>query len=651
MALSIIAVLSVLAFMVLRTALQTSQSTAYIVNISGKQRMLSQHLALDMSRAHNYSMQNTQMPVYTKILIQEAIKSHATQMLQNSHILTTGHLPDGTIISLSKEISDMYFGKTNLAARVEQYATIALQTLDNFNYKDIDKVKQTIDSYSEPLLVDLNQVVQQYQLEGEDNLHDIEDLEQLVLLFTIITLLLEVIFIFQPMVRQVVSLSQTNNTILQNLENTIELRTIHLEKANDKLKHLASHDPLTGLRNRFELEMHIEKAIHDFKKHSAPYAVLMFDIDWFKSVNDLYGHDTGDLVLIEFSTILSNLVREGDKVYRSGGEEFVILLNRINYDDSLKLAQKIRTSVERYIFKVNNKAFSKTVSCGLFHASLVVTSNVKEVLKLIDTALYASKTNGRNRVTIADKDMNTKVIQKIAPKIQIIFENSTFNKILKIDMKEDTLKCFANFKKENHREEFLDYVHPQDIELLKNIPTNTTKESPFTTTLRIQNIEGKIIILRADIFEDTKQHIIMTLQNSTDIAEQVSDALLIKNLHAMLDNTNDYIYFKDKNHVLSAASNTLVSVTSVQNRSEFVGKTDYDIFDKELADEYFKLERQILNHEVSVAQQIQLTIDNNGKRAWVDNRKYPIYDESGTIIGLFGIAREISELDYQKLNI
>ena len=143
----------------------------------------------------------------------------------------------------------------------------------------------------------------------------------------------------------------------------------------------------------------------------------------------------------------------------------------------------------------------------------------------------------------------------------------------------------------------------------------------------------------------------MTLQNSTDIAEQVSDALLIKNLHAMLDNTNDYIYFKDKNHVLSAASNTLVSVTSVQNRSEFVGKTDYDIFDKELADEYFKLERQILNHEVSVAQQIQLTIDNNGKRAWVDNRKYPIYDESGTIIGLFGIAREISELDYQKLNI
>ena len=116
----------------------------------------------------------------------------------------------------------------------------------------------------------------------------------------------------------------------------------------------------------------------------------------------------------------------------------------------------------------------------------------------------------------------------------------------------------------------------------------------------------------------------------------------------MLENTNDYIYFKDRNHVFTAASKTLASVTSVQSRAELVGKVDYDVFEKELADKYFKLERQIFDEEIAVAQDIQPTVDNDGNKAWVDNRKYPIYDEHGEIIGLFGIARIISDYEYER---
>jgi PAS domain-containing protein len=117
----------------------------------------------------------------------------------------------------------------------------------------------------------------------------------------------------------------------------------------------------------------------------------------------------------------------------------------------------------------------------------------------------------------------------------------------------------------------------------------------------------------------------------------------------MMDNSDDFIYFKDANHVFTAGSKTLVDVTSVEDRSEFYGKIDYEVFDKEYADEYFKLEKAIFNEDIDVAREYQPTLNIEGEKGWVDNRKYPIKDESGNIIGLFGIARVISEEEYRLL--
>ncbi len=408
-----------------------------------------------------------------------------------------------------------------------------------------------------------------------------------------------------------------------------------LANSNVKLKDLALYDPLTGLRNRLYLESDIEKVIGNHKERHSPYAVLMFDIDWFKEVNDTYGHDVGDLVLKEFADILMSSVREEDRVYRAGGEEFVILLNRISYEDAYGVASKIQAQIQNHIFNVNREEFSKTTSCGLYHSLLLRVRDAKKVLKLVDNALYESKTNGRNRITSASSKVEVQSENSTASTIRVIFSDRTLSKV--ISVKEDG----------EPSAEFHFNLHPDDTYLLSKVSKESTYDNPYSSTLRIINANASVSIYRVNIYYENANFVI-DLQESGNIAKSVSDATLVQNLQSMLENTNDYIYFKDRNHVFTAASKTLASITSVETRDELVGKTDYDVFDKELADKYFKLERQVFDEELEVAQELQPTIDNEGNKAWVDNRKYPIRNELGKVIGLFGVARIISDYEYKR---
>lgn len=609
--------------------------------------MLSQHIALDVYRVHASLIADESMSSYGVDLTRKVLSQHVKEMLRVNNILSTGNLPNQQTAHLSPTIQDIYFGEMQLASRVQEYANTALSLLSQDNPTGIDELKQQIDQQAEPLLEDLNKAVNQYQLEGEEKLQYIKRLETIVWILTIFTLLLEVIFIFQPMVRYITSLNVSNDQALENLETTVELRTLHLENANNKLKHLASHDPLTGLRNRLELEKYIEKAIEHYTQNGAPYAIMMFDIDWFKSVNDTYGHEVGDQVLVEFSSIIESSIREEDKAFRAGGEEFVVLLNRITFDDSVQLTQKIRKLIEESVFKVQNKEFSKTISCGLYHSSIFDVNSVKDVLQLIDKALYESKNNGRNRLTIVNARMNNQVLDTLAPKVIINFSDRTLKNIIEV-RNEGVCISMDIEQLPSSGKIFSSLVHRDDIHLLDNLPLQMSDENPFSTTLRVIDVDAKIHICRVTVYEKENKNIVMELENAKQLAQNISDATLIRALQAMLENTNDYIYFKDANHVFVTASKTLVSVTSVEKREDFVGKIDYDVFPHELADEYFKLEREVFDHGAHVAQELQPTLDKDGNKAWVDNRKYPIYNESGSIIGLFGIARVISNYEYEN---
>ena len=435
------------------------------------------------------------------------------------------------------------------------------------------------------------------------------------------------------------------------LEDMVEKRTRELKKEKNRLRYQANHDPLTDLKNRLSMNADIQSVIQNYSVHKAPYAILMFDIDWFKSVNDLYGHEVGDKVLVELSKLFKKSVREEDRIYRAGGEEFVIILKRITYKDSVKLAQKIRLLVQEHIFRVDNEEFSKTISGGLYHSSLGDIQNVKSVLKLVDHALYESKTNGRNRVTVATSDAEFENEELITPTIKIIFSDATLSRVLAIDTQNIIVDDFDRVKLLTNDKEFKESVYKEDQLLLDSIEEKLKNNQLYTTTLRVINKDTQQVVLYKIEISKEGENIVAVLQKSVDIAKGVSDSTLIQNLQSMLENTNDYIYFKDRNHVFTAASKTLASITSVDTRAELVGKVDYDVFEKDLADEYFILERKVFDSELEVAQEFQPTLDNDGNKAWVDNRKYPIHNELGEIIGLFGIARVISDDEYEKQNL
>ncbi len=402
-ALSLIAILSTTAFIALSTVLKEANKTAYIVNIAGKQRMLSQHIALDINQLYLH-MQNSSKP--NTFLIQELLSrlKHDYQLMrQTNRTLSSGLLLSGEKISLSPTIQSIYFGEVQLSKRVTLYTQLTQSISDKTTLDELNKIRLKINMLAQTLLTDLDKVAQQYQLEGEQTLATIKTMETTVWIITLLVLLLEVIFIFQPMVHQISKLTLQNTHTMENLENLVNIRTLDLERSNQKLRNLASHDPLTGLRNRLNLEQDIESSIDHYALHHAPYAVLLFDIDWFKKVNDTYGHDAGDFVLTEIANILKGSVREEDHVYRAGGEEFVILLNRVSYTDSMQIAEKIRSRVESHPFVFNQSTINQTISGGVFHSSLTEPKSIKKLLKLVDEALYCAKEHGRNCIQVVGK--------------------------------------------------------------------------------------------------------------------------------------------------------------------------------------------------------------------------------------------------------
>ncbi len=395
-AITLIAVLSIAAFVSMNVVVKGMDKNVYLVNISGKQRLLSQYIALDAYRV--YSASQTNLDSRELESIKKRLRQNLEEMSEASFMLSRGILKDGRSIELSPEIREMFFGELNLKFRVQQYLALVRLIMDLPDYEHKKIIILDIERFSEGLLKDLDKVVLQYQKEGEERLQKIKDTKFILLILTLLVLLLEVLFIFRPMVNQIVALSQVKEGMLEDLENQVKIRTLHLEKMNQKLNKLAHHDALTGLRNRLNMEADIEEVLEAYEKNGIEFAVLMLDLDWFKRVNDQYGHDVGDFVLRELAQILKRSVREGDHVYRAGGEEFVVLLNRIGYLDAKHKAESIRQAVEEYVFVANSVRLRKTLSGGLYHSSLLKVSSVKELLKQTDKALYAAKKSGRNRI-------------------------------------------------------------------------------------------------------------------------------------------------------------------------------------------------------------------------------------------------------------
>jgi diguanylate cyclase (GGDEF)-like protein len=185
----------------------------------------------------------------------------------------------------------------------------------------------------------------------------------------------------------------------RRLEKEVRFRTQEISAANRKLRELASIDDLTGISNRRDFLEKLDHAINLAKRYHAPLALFSMDIDFFKKVNDTYGHDVGDAVLKHFVNVVKNTIRISDYFGRMGGEEFAVALSNTSYKDALVVAEKMRKSVQDspYIL-LEGSPLNLTVSIGM--TMLMEVDTRQEIIKRSDIALYQAKERGRNQVVI-----------------------------------------------------------------------------------------------------------------------------------------------------------------------------------------------------------------------------------------------------------
>ncbi len=197
-------------------------------------------------------------------------------------------------------------------------------------------------------------------------------------------------------------------------------------------------------------------------------------------------------------------------------------------------------------------------------------------------------------------------------------------------------------------------IHTHDQDIADDLFSIGSNRTPGTFNIRIRQANGRIRCIKghytkepdasgADVTLELLLQDAKSLSRSQSQSQSLSKQAMIFNFKAMMENTDDYIYFKDSNHVFTGASQTLVTITEpTEHWTDLLGLTDYDVFAEEYADIYYRLEKQVFAG-VLLAHEEQETLDNKGNKGWVDNRKYPIKNEQGEIVGLFGIARDITE--------
>lgn len=186
----------------------------------------------------------------------------------------------------------------------------------------------------------------------------------------------------------------------EELEAKVAQRTEELEALNQKLSELSTTDQLTGLRNRRFLDNLLREELRRSYRYKRPMALMMLDIDHFKQFNDTHGHLVGDACLQAVANCISDGLRwPGDRVARFGGEEFCVLLSETGPVGAVKVAERIRSEVERLEFRWQNKRIPVTISLGVVAKIPDAAESIENFISCADDALYKSKAAGRNQAT------------------------------------------------------------------------------------------------------------------------------------------------------------------------------------------------------------------------------------------------------------
>ncbi len=197
------------------------------------------------------------------------------------------------------------------------------------------------------------------------------------------------------------------NALTPSIKNYLEAAKPVIESRilTAKLRDTSLRDGMTGLYNRRFLEEFIDQVIAQCDRQEESYSIMMLDVDFFKMVNDNYGHDIGDKVIVALANVLKENIREADLAIRYGGEEFLVLLHNADSKGTLDVAQKIHKAFSALTFDVGNgETMKKTISIGIAKYPTDGDS-IWKTIKFADTALYDAKNTGRNKIVEFHSDM------------------------------------------------------------------------------------------------------------------------------------------------------------------------------------------------------------------------------------------------------
>lgn len=178
----------------------------------------------------------------------------------------------------------------------------------------------------------------------------------------------------------------------------LKIANIEMAKMMQELERISKIDFLTGLNNRLSANERIEEELRRFERNRKVFTIVLADLDKFKKINDTYGHDAGDYVLKNVAEIFQKTVREYDIVARWGGEEFFLLLPETDLSGALVLIERIRKSLDATDFRWKGEAFANPVTLTFGVSAYDGRESIEIVISHADSALYAGKHAGRNRV-------------------------------------------------------------------------------------------------------------------------------------------------------------------------------------------------------------------------------------------------------------
>jgi len=352
---------AIYAYLTTTEIIQSQKVYAHIINISGKQRMLSQKTALIAKRFNETKDQLLKTHLIELYIIME--KDH--------HEIISTHIT-------SNEIKAIYYqAPEKLNKNTEHYLSLLsyyIKTQDTTILKELE-----IASFK--LLPKINNAVSAFEAESNKKTGTLLERKYFILMGTLLTLIIEAIVIVIPSIR----ISTRNEEKLQQL---VKDRTHELEK-------LSVTDQLTGLYNRRKIDTILMQEVEQAQRYYHSFSLILIDIDYFKKVNDTYGHQVGDDVLQTIANLFSTHVRKSDFVGRWGGEEFLIISLEKDLEKTLIFAEKLRALIQSR--KIANVG-SMTCSFGISH--FIKDDTVSSLLTRTDIALYEAKAAGRNCVKV-----------------------------------------------------------------------------------------------------------------------------------------------------------------------------------------------------------------------------------------------------------